>query len=274
MNLIKSIKENISQIIAVAERYVKQATRHKFQLFLGYFMQMAGIILPLIVMGRIFTFAEDGFGFWNRRNFVIYQFTAVQIMLIYSLVNRFQSSIAGEKNSNSISLLILAPFRKTNLLFGIFVSHLVLISLPFMALFIICYILSPVSIITLFFVFIVYMMMALCFSGIGLALGGIIITKQHLIQFIHIPLMFLIMFSCLSLPFEFFPGYYQNFAVINPFYYVMNIVRFVWVEDNIILSITSHATTFLIVIILAVVSPLVGVRFFNYMYYKYGITIY
>ena len=146
------IKANVSQIFAIAERDVKIQTRLKIPYIFNSITPILGVILPLIIMGKIFTFA-DNFGPWDGGNFIIYQFTAYQIIILTGIRTRLQGSILSEKGQGTLTLLVIAPFRRINLLFGIFLSHLVLISPPFMMFFILCYILFPVSIITLFFIF-------------------------------------------------------------------------------------------------------------------------
>ena len=273
MNLIKGLKNNASQIFAVTEKNVRLASRHKLPLILTFITPMLGIILPIIVLGKILTFT-DNFGPWDDGNFLVYQFTAYQLLILYQIIARFTTGISQEKSTNTFTLLIIAPFRRTNLLFGIFFSHLILIAIPFMSFFILCYILFPVSLITLFFIFSIYFLIALFFSGIGLVLSIFIISKPRLAPLFSIPLTILIMFSCISMPFEFFPETFQNITNLNPFYYVFVIVRYVWIDDNIIISITSHPTTFLIVFSSALISPLIGLKFFNYIFDKYRIQIY
>ena len=275
MNLINGIKNNLSQIFAIAEKNVRLLSRYKLRLILGFFTPILSIILPLIVMGEIFNLNRgESFGPWDGRNFIVFQFTSYMLILLYQIVGRFQQGIAQEKGLNTLTLLIIAPFRRINLLFGIFLSHLILISIPFLSFFIWAYILFPVSIITLFFIFLVYLLIALFFSGIGLVFAIFVVSKEHLVSLFKIPLNIFLMFSCLSMPFEFFPEYFQNIANLNPFYHIFNIVRQIWMENNIIISVTSHTLTFIVVISFAILSPLFGLRFFNYIFDKYGIYIY
>jgi len=273
MKSLVAVKNNISQIYAIAEKNVKLLLRYKINLILTFILPVLGVIVPLIIMGKIFDFT-DNFGPWDDRNYSVFQFTAYQILLLYGIIARYQVGISSEKGQNTLTLLVIGPFRRINLLFGIFLSHLILIGIPFMFFFIMCYILIPVSIITLFFIFLVYFLITIFFSGIGLVFAIFIISKQHLVSLFRLPLTILLMFSCLSMPFEFFPEYFQNIARLNPFYYIFVIVRYVWIEDNIIISITSHGFTFLVVIFLAVLSPFIGLKFFSYIFNKYGMVIY
>ena len=266
--LLESLRNEFSQIFAIAEKNVKIHLRYKLNLILSMINLLLGIVLPLIIMGTLFTFTEN-FGPWNKENFVVYQFTTYQIMLMYQLVGRFQGQILLEKGANTLTMIILAPFRRINLLFGIFFSHLVLISVPFVTFFIICYIFYPVSIFTVFFVLFVFFLLALFFSGIGLVFGVFVIAKQRLVALLYYPVTLALIFSCISLPFQFFPENFQFIVKLNPFYYLFNIIRLIWIEDNIIISISSHLSYFIIVFIIAIISPIFGLKFFNYVYDKY-----
>ncbi len=271
--MLENLKDNVSQILAITEKNVKIQLRYKLNWFLGLIFPIIGILLPLIIMGQLFTFT-DNFGPWNRNNFVVYQFTTYQINLIYQMLTRFQASISLEKGGNTLTAIFIAPFKRINLVIGIFFTHIVLILIPFMVFFVLCYLFYPISIVTIFFVFMVFFTMALFFSGIGLVFAAFVIAREKLIILLSLPLSIAIMFSCLTLPFSFFPDTYKFIASLNPFYYIYNIVRLVWIENNIIISISSHTLTFIIVFLLAILSPLIGLKLFNYVYDKYGIIVY
>ena len=272
--MLENLKDDFSQIYAITEKNIKIQLRFKLNYLLSLVYPILGIILPLIVMGQLFTLSDNGFGPWNRDNYVVYQFTTYQILLIYQISSRFQSNIKLEKARNTLTAMFIAPFKRVNLIFGIYCTHLLLILIPFMFFFVLCFLIYPISLFTIFFIFIVYLMMSLFFSGIGLIFAVFIIAREPLISILNLPLSIAMMFSCLSLPFAFFPNAYQFIASLNPFYYIFNIVRLVWIENNIIISLSSHTSTFIIVFLLAILSPLIGFKSFNYVYNKYGITIY
>ena len=271
--MLENLMDNFSQIFAIAEKNVKTQLRYKLNLVLKLVNPLLGIILPLIIMGKLLTFSEN-FGPWNKGNFVVYQFTSYQIVLIYHIIGQFQTNITEEKGLNTLTLIILAPFKKINLLFGIFFSHLALISVPFLAFFILCYIFYSVSIFTVFFIFFVFFILALFFSGIGLVFAVVVIAKQRLVSLLYYPLTLALLFSCLTLPFEFFPENFKFIVSLNPFYYLFNLIRLIWIEDNIIFSISSHLNSFIIVLIVGIISPILGLKIFSYVYNRYGIAIY
>ena len=255
------------------EKNIRIQLRYKLRFFLSLLMPIVGVFLPLIIMGEIFTLT-DNFGPWNGSNYIVYQFAAYMMFLLYGVITRIQGGIAQEKGLNTLTLLLIAPFRRINLFISIVFSHLLLISIPFIGFFIWCYILFPVSIFTVFFIFLVFLAVTMIFTGIGLFFAILTIVREQIISIFNVGLTILLMFSCFSLPFEFFPEFYQNIALINPFYYIFNIVRYIWIDDNIIISLTSNMITFIVVILLGIISPLLGYKMFNYYYNKYGINIF
>ena len=106
--MLENLKDNMSQIYAIIEKNVKIQLRHKLNWFLSLIFPIIGIVLPLIIMGQLFTFT-DSFGPWNRDNFVVYQFTTYQINLIYQILNRFQSSISLEKGGDDTHCYVYRP---------------------------------------------------------------------------------------------------------------------------------------------------------------------
>ena len=70
------------------------------------------------------------------------------------------------------------------------------------------------------------------------------------------------------------PLIFQDIINLNPVYYVFFLLRVVWVEDNIFLSIASYPFHLFILIIGAGIIPFIGVIIFNKIYRKYGIVGY
>jgi len=273
MNIFKKILDNLCQIYAIVEKETKLQLRIKTNLILSFIMPLVGLIIPLIVMGQIFTLAEE-LGPWNSQNYIVFMLTLYQIALLNRLTAVFSSNLTREKVWRTLPGIIIAPFNRINLLFGIFFSHLVVISIPFTTFIILCYIFFPISILTLFSVGILFFFLSLSFSGIGLVIGVFAIGKESFVRIINLGYAIVIWFSCLSMPFEFFPGYFQNIVIYNPFYYIFVIIRYVWIENNILDSLNAHGFNFLILISSGIVLPIFGIFFFNYIFKKYGIAGY
>ncbi len=273
MSISNKILDNLSQIFAIAEKEIKLQLRVKTNLILSYIMPLLGLIVPFIVMGQIFTLTEE-FGPWNSQNYMVFMLTMYQIALVNRMTNIFAGNFQREKAWKTLSGLIIAPFHRFNLLFGVFLSHLISISIPFIFFFIVCYILYPISIITILSELILFLFLALVFSGVGLIIGVFAISKESVVRIINVFFSLAIWFSCLGMPFEFFPGYFKNIVVYNPLFYLFSIIRYVWIENNIVFSLITHGFNFFLLISSGIVLPILGIFFFDYIFKKYGIAGY
>lgn len=229
--------------------------------------------MPLIIMGQFLNFNSD-FGPWGRDNYAVYQFLAYNIFLLQGIVTKFPAQLNQEKFWQTLPALIIGPFNRINLLFGIFFSHLILISIPFSIFFILALIILPISFMTIISILFFYLLLALTYSGIGLIIGIFAISKENMWQILTFIFSLIIWFSCVTYPFEIFPGILQDIINLNPFYHIFDFLRIVWFENNILTSIMNHINQFMILILCAISFPLIGVYIFNIIYRKYGIIGY
>ncbi|GAG84268.1 unnamed protein product [marine sediment metagenome] len=81
-------------------------------------------------------------------------------------------------------------------------------------------------------------------------------------------------FSCITYPYELFPVVLQNMINLNPLYYLFDLIRYAWLEDDILLTLSIHFINLVIMILIAVILPILGVIIFNKAYKKYGISGY
>ncbi|GAH03319.1 unnamed protein product, partial [marine sediment metagenome] len=245
----------------------------KFNLILGFITPIFGILMPLIIMGSFFQFSSR-VGSWTAENFIIYQFIAYNLIILRTLIGQFPSQFQTEKFWQTLPALLIAPFNRINLLFGIILSHFILIIIPITVFTIISLIFSPISALTLVFIFILYILISLVFSGIGIIIGIFIISKENFAGILYFLLNFIFWLSCLSYPFELFPELIQNIISINPMYYIFDIIRLAWIENDFVFTITSHYTHFIVLLSTAILLPIIGVLIFNKVFKKYGIVGY
>jgi len=273
MRIFDVLKDNLSQILAITEKNVKFRIRWKFNLIVSYITPLITLIMPIIIMGEFFKFNEN-YGPWTRENFLVYQFIAYNINLLRSIMTEYPSHFQREKYWETLPALIIAPFNRFNLLFGIFFAHSITIFIPFTIFFILCYIYYPVSIFTALFVIFLFFCVSLSFSGIGLIIGIFAISKEKYLGVIDFSIVIFFWFACISFPFEIFPPTLQSLISLNPLYYIFDIIRLAWIEDDAIYTIISHPFSFFLLITCAITIPCVGVVIFNKIYRKYGIVGY
>ncbi len=197
MNKFSIIIDNFNQILALTEKNIKLNLRFKFGLLVTFIAPLVIIIMPLIIMGQFFNYNAN-FGPWTKENYLVFQLMAYNIMLLQGIVSEFPSQLKVEKYWKTLPSIIIAPFNRFNLLFGILLSRLIIISIPFTIFVIICYVYYPISIFTLLFILFLYLLIALIFSGIGLILGIYAITRESLWKFFAFIINLIMWTSCIS----------------------------------------------------------------------------
>ncbi len=231
------------------------------------------VFLSLIVLWRFFNLGAH-FGRWNETNYFIFVFIAYNIELLRKIINDFPTDFRQEKFWKTLPALMVAPFNKLHLLFGIVFSHLIIIALPFVVFLIISYLIYPISILTLIFTIGIYILIDIIFSGIGLFLGVFAISEENYWRIFSVGFVIVFYVSCITYPFEVFPDIIQGIILINPFYYIFDILRIIWIDDNIIFSISNYPIHFIILIITTIIVPLISIYIFKVVYNKFGIIGY
>lgn len=267
------IKNRLSKILALIEKNVKLNLRFKFALIISFITPIISILMPLIIFGQFFEFNPQ-FGPWNISNYLIFPLIAYNINLLKGIIIEFPSQLRMEKFWKTLPALLIGPFNRYYLLFGIFFSHLIIISVPFIIFFVIGFIYYPISFFTVIAILGTYFLIALIFSGLGLIMGVFAISKENVWRFLSFIMNLIFWASCITYPFEFFPGLIQDFINLNPLYYIFDVIRLIWIENNFIITLTTHSLHFYILISLTIVIPLIGVYIFNKIYKKYGIVGY
>ncbi len=267
------IKLNLVQIFSITEKNLKITLRYKTNLVMKFLNPLISIILPLIIMNKFFSL-QDSYGPWNARNYIVYILVGYMVMLNQQIISIIPGDFAIEKFWGTLQALMIAPFRRVNLLFGIILSHLILILIPYIIFIVICFIFFPITFITFLFIIFLTLAIVLIFASIGLILGVFQISREGGAKWIGILITFAFYLSCVSYPFEIFPENIQFFISLNPIYYLIDIIRLSWIEDNILVTITSHLIHVLVLIILVSILPIIGLTMFNYIFKKYGIVGY
>lgn len=269
----KFIRRQTQQIIAIIERNLRISLRFKFNVIISFLVPIISIAMPLIIMGEFLTFNND-FGPWNASNYLVYQFIAYQILLIKALINEFPLQFHREKYWKTIPAIIIAPMNRYNLLLGIFFSHMILISIPLITFFVFCWIVYPISLFTIISIIVLLLFIALIFSSIGLIIGVFAISNENIWKIVGFGISIVFWLSCLTYPFEIFPDIIQQVINLNPLYYIFDIFRVTWIENNILFSISSHPLNFLILFLSAVIIPIISIYVFKIIYKKFGIVGY
>jgi ABC-type polysaccharide/polyol phosphate export permease len=268
-----TFRHNIAQIIAVTEKDVKLNLRFKLQIIVNYINPIITILMPLIVFQALFN-TNESFGPWTPENYTVFILSAYNLTLLKNTIKGFPEQLRREKFWKTLPALMIAPFNRIDLLLGIFLTNLILISVPFAIFLTLTLIVYPISLWTLIFVLFIYLLVALIFSGIGLLLGVFAISKENIWRIL---LLFLDLFfwaSCLSYPFALFPEIFKIVIYLNPLYHIFTFLRMAWIDNNIFLTIVNYYPQFIILVLTAIIFPLITVYIFNKVFRKYGIVGY
>ena len=117
------IKDNLSQIFALTENYVKLKLRFKSEVLMNFFTPIVAIIMPIIVMGQFFSYNVN-FDPWNSSNFFVFILLAYNITLLQQIILTFPRHLYWEKFWQTLPGLLIAPFNRFNLLLSLVFSYL------------------------------------------------------------------------------------------------------------------------------------------------------
>lgn len=270
---LKTIKKNLIQIFALTEKDLKLTLRYKSTMLTLLITPFFPLLMALIIMNKFFK-TNAKFGPWTAENYLVFLFIAYNIILLRRIISTLPNQLRTEKFWQTLVALMVAPFNRFNLLCGFFFSHLIVISIPFILFFIYCYIFYPIALLTVFFIIVMFLLLALIFSGVGLIFGICAINQENVWRYLQTLLSIFFFLSCITYPYELFPPLIQNLISLNPLYYLFDLIRLIWIEDNIIISITSHTLHIFVFIMCGILFPLIGIFIFNIIYKKYGIVGY
>ena len=265
----KGIRINLNQILAIAEKNLKVILRFKFTLIMYYVNPLLQILLPLIVMNQFFNLNVQ-FGSWTAQTYTLFLFIGYNIILFRKIIGDIPNQLRTELYWNTLDALMVAPFRRENLLFGIILSHLFLISVPFCVFFILSCIFYPISIITMLTIIGLFFASLMIFAGAGLTVGAFYISNENIGRIMMTGIELIFWISCITYPFELFPNIFKGLISINPVYYLIDILRLTWVENDIFITIISHPFHIVNFILFTIIIPFLGVLMFNYIFKKYG----
>ncbi len=273
----KSVKRNIKQTSALIERNLNFELRFKLVLFTSFLNPFIQILMPLIIFGTIFSISEDySFGYWAGENYLLFLLLAFCVQFLRRIVENFRQLFFREKFWKTLQALMVAPINRYVLLFGILISEMILLSIPFIIFLIITLVIFPISILNLLIVLLLFFCLAIFFGSLGLIVGVLVITKEGVYRIFKLGLTFLYWLSCVSYPLQIFPEMIQNVILLNPLYYFIDLIRIVWmmgIDYNLAISFLSPLHI-IIVTTFTILLPIISVVLFNVFYKKFGITGY
>lgn len=269
----KTIRRIFSKTFAIAEKNVRIQFRFKYNVIFRWFTPIIIFLMPIIILDQFFD-NNINIDPWNPQNYLIFIFIGYDIMLMQSMINYIPKYLLREKYWKTLPALITSPFNRFYMLFGYILSEFLGIFIPFTIFLVVLLIYFPISIITLITIILMFLCVGIIFSGLGLFLGVFSISNENYLYIFDFITRLIFWFSCVSYPFQLFPSTIQNIININPIYYLLDLIRLTWIEDNIILTIFSHPNHVFIFTISLIIFPIISVFLFNKIFKKLGIRGY
>ncbi len=273
MSITKKIRRIFSKTYAIAEKNVRVQYRFKYKAILRYISPIMTILIPIIILDRFFEY-QSSLGPWTSENFMVFLFIGYIVMLMRSMISYIPDQLMREKYWKTLPALITSPFNRFYLLFGFIISEFIGIIVPLVIYFVLILIFFPLSLLTLIIIVLMFLGLGIVFSGVGLLIGVFAISNENLWSVFDFGIRIIFWFSCVTFPFQMFPGPIQIIINLNPIYYLIDIIRLTWIENNILITAISHPREISIFIISLAIFPIVCVYFFNLIFKKLGISGY
>jgi len=141
--------------------------RFKIVLLTSFLDPFIRILMPVIVFGAIFSISGDySFGYWSGQNYLLFLLIAFCIQFLRRIVENFRQLFLREKFWKTLQALMVAPINRYVLLFGILISEMILLSIPFTVFLIVGLIIFPISILNLLIVLVLFFCLALFFGSL------------------------------------------------------------------------------------------------------------
>jgi len=235
------------------------------------------IFFPYIIFSALFNLKKNLFGnYYSRENFLLFLLLGYCISVLIFLLWNYQDLFYDEKTWKTLNAVIIAPVSKFNIFISYFISGLISKSFPLIFIIVLCYILYPIPIVSLFFVLVVLLCISITFASMGFILGVFEIVNEDISATLSVFISFIALLSCLFYPIEIFPEEFHFIIKLNPLYYYFDLLRLSWwagidYEDAMLYITYTHI---LVVATFTIMMPLIASYFFLIIYKKYGTSGY
>ena len=272
-----SFKKITRQTLAIVEKELYLKFRYKSIIVSQILNPLIQILILIFLFGIVFNIqAGYSLGYWNANNYVLFILIAFCLQIFRPITEKYFQLFVVEKYWKTLSATLIAPVNKFSLLLGQLISWVVINSVGFVVVFVIALILFPINI----FYFLLFLLAFICiwisFASIGLLMGVFGISNENFGNSFSIILRFLFLFTCINYPKEVFPEIIQFFILLNPFYYIVDLLRLIWYYGlNPTITMPFITPIHIIIFILStILLPIVSIAIFEYVYKRYGIAGY
>ncbi len=274
--ILRFVKDYLFQLQALIIKDLKLKSRYKVKFLFSIVVPFTTFIVPLLVFRTLFkAIGNESFGIWNPENYIIFILSGMFIVILVHLLPTYGKNFLREKYWKTLPIIFMSPINVYNLLLSKLLAELIIFIIPLTFIFILCFLITNSSILTICAVIFIYFLAALFIASIGLAIGSFRMSIEGGFTLLFNLVNLFLIFSCYKYPREFFPEIFEYLIVWNPFYYYWDLIRVILVFgfENVIFN-SNYIIHFVIISSLSLIGPILSVYFFNYVYKKYGIVGY
>lgn len=269
---MNKISDKIRVLWAYALKDLRSAFRFKISLLNTILAPILTAASFLVTYAAIFFGAKtEDLGFVQKSNYVIYILTGFLVYSIFRLAWG-RTSLLGEKVMQTLDGMLLAPRNRLYIMFGKAVQSFaeIFVTVVFFAIAII--LLQPrinlfnllAGVLSLIFLFVIFLSLDFIVSAIGLAEEGIegFITT-------YVPRA-LLLIGCVYYPVDVIPEFARPLVYLNPLYHAVNLFRSAFMTADLRFG-------FLPIIYLAVLTlvlPILATFIFDFVLKRWGIRGY
>ena len=274
--MLKRLKKYLYQLEALVIKDIKLQSRYKIKFLVASFVPFTSFLIPFLIFRKLFqAIGDESFGIWTPENYIIFILTGIFVVIILGLLSRYGNTLQREKYWKTLPGIFMSPVNFYILLLSRIISELLIYSIPLTLIFILCFIITDATLITIIAMITIYFMAALFVASIGLAIGSFRMSVEGNFNAFFIFIKFFLIFSCYKYPREFYPSFLEFLIIYNPFYYFFDLMRLVLILgfENVVFN-PKYLNHFIIVILTTILVPILSILFFTHIYKKYGITGY
>ncbi|MEM3400081.1 MAG: ABC transporter permease [Candidatus Micrarchaeia archaeon] len=253
---------------AIFEKEIKLDLRYKVSFFLS------SIITPILSFAVVFVvyhgfFSSGGSNVSEvtRGNYTAFLLIGALTYTVFNTsVNAFHLRFLAEKWWLTINAMMIAPVSRFSIIFGVGAAQMVRSLSGVLLIFLLAYLFHPVSPATVALVTLILFLIACGCLGFGLVRGVFAISNEDALVFFDYFVMGWVFLSCFHYPKSIIPPILDPLVILNPVYHGVTLMRILWFGGS-----SPHLFLhWLAIILFAIISPIVGVIAFNFIWNRMG----
>jgi ABC-type polysaccharide/polyol phosphate export permease len=260
----------MKQVFSVAVKNFKTDSRFKFNYVANTFgPALMNFGLFATIFYGVFSSGAGTLSEVNGQNFIAFTIVGALASTLFNLgfasfTNRFQA----EKYWETMYAMLASPLSPWAILLGTSLSDLVRFSGVVTFFLVFAYAVWPVPAAAVLESVLLLLLLYLIVAGFSLIRGVLLLVNENYDPFVQYGILATSYVSCFYFPQSFLPPVLQNFALINPIYFVVYNLRAVW------LGLPVQPLFLLFSVVAGVIGPIIGTYAFRAVWRNHDISGY